>query len=907
MLVIDPILSYSSYYGGTQFDSANALAVDTAGNSYIVGETWSVGLLLLYDVQNFRKAGKDVFVLRMNPALNAVTAATYFGGNGDDIATSSVVAGGDLVIGGETTSTDLPGTAGRYQPASGGGKDGFVTRLRLASGPSVVGTTYVGGFGSDRVNAIVHDVEGNLYVAGFTTSSNFPLSTPSFGELFQGGTNDAFVVKMSPDLSHVYWSGIYGGLGSDNAEAIALGAEGSVWITGTTSSAGLPMVNPAQDVLLGAFDCFVAGIAGDGQSLLLSTYMGGSSSENCYAIQTDSAGNPVVAGSSASANFPTTDGVYQSSRAGSYDNILFKINALSGFVSFATFLGGSQTEAPNALFLNSTGNWCMAGYTLSSNFPLADPVQPDHGGSMDGFLSCLNADATSLVFSTYLGGSEEDRIQDAALQTGSLALLTGLTQSLNFPVTNGALQPTSRGNGDAFLTAINLGGGNVPPVNISVSPSNGNTASALLTYTVEDGNGWRDLRHVYTLIHNVVSAAGGCYVRYDIETNILQLLNDTGTSWVGTAKPGERKVLQNTKCKLDAELSSAWGHATRLQLTLHFSFLSGFGGAKSLLVYSQDRAGIVAGWQLRGGWMVPALAGNVQPAVSYFAPNSGTFPANAFVMQISDLNGASDITDVHFLVNSSLSYPNSCYVKYTRSLNRLQLLNDNTTAFLGALTPGASGTVENSKCILSGAYSAASESGNVLTLVVYLAFKSPAAGSNNMWTLVSDQSNVFLGWQSQGTITVPLSPSFTRPEALSVSVTPLSSSTARFLVTGFDENGSQDIRDLYLLVNTSVSYANGCFLLYRSPTQQVFLLNDAGSSWQAIGTLPGGETLENSQCRVSLALASESSTQDTKTIAYEIYFKPSFTGTRSSYAYVEDEAKLISGWKFLGTLSLPFP
>ncbi|MCW5964856.1 MAG: hypothetical protein KIT83_12525 [Bryobacterales bacterium] len=906
-LVIDPILSYSTYYGGTQFDQANAIVTDAAGNTFIVGETWSVGLLLAYDVQNFRKAGKDAFVLRMNVPLTAFAAATYFGGNGDDIATSATIVGSDLLMAGETASTDLPGTTGRYQPTSGGGKDGFITRLRLILNPAIIATTYLGGFGTDRINAVTRDATGNIYAAGSTTSSNFPLSTPSFGPQYLGGTNDAFVAKFNSTLTQVAWSGIYGGLGADNAHGIALGAGGTVWITGSTSSASIPLVNAAQTVLLGSYDCFVAQIAASGLSLLQSTYLGGGNSDWCYAIQTESAGHPVVAGSSASSSFPITSGVVQPLRSGDYDNVLFKLNGNTGYLIFSTFLGGSGTEAPASLHQDAQGNWCMAGYTASTNLPVFDAVQANHGGSLDGYFSCLNADATALVFSTYLGGTQEDRITGAAERPGSLTMLTGMTHSLNFPIAGSALQPTSKGSGDAFLTGINRSATNAPPVNVSVSPPNGNTETAQLTYTVDDANGWSDLKFVYANIHNVVSPVNACYVQFDVDNNLLRLLNDAGTAWVGAVAPGERTVLQNSQCRIDAERSSVWAHATRLQLTVFYVFQPGFGGVKSLLMYSQDRANTVAGWQLRGGWVVPALAGNVQPSVTYFAPNSGTFPQNAFVMQVTDLNGANDTNEVHLLINATFSYGAACYIRYRRAQNQLQLLNDSTSQFLGALTPGVSGTVENSKCLLSGAYSSASMSGNVLSLVVYLSFKTLAGGTNQVWTLVNDQSSVFLGWKSQGSFTVPIGPAFTKPVAHALSITPLSSTTATIAATGFDENGAGDIRDIYLLVNSSLSTVGGCYLLYRSPTQQVFLLNDAGSNWQGVGVRGSETILENSQCRVNLVLAAKSSTQDTETISYRVEFKPTFHGARSAYLYVEDAAKLVSGWKFFSTIALPFP
>jgi hypothetical protein len=140
-----------------------------------------------------------------------------------------------------------------------------------------------------------------------------------------------------------------------------------------------------------------------------------------------------------------------------------------------------------------------------------------------------------------------------------------------------------------------------------------------------------------------------------------------------------------------------------------------------------------------------------------------------------------------------------------------------------------------------------------------------------------------------------------------VQVTALNASTATIAATGFDENGAADIKDIYLLVNSALSTTSACYLLYRSTTQQVFLLNDAGNNWQGVGVRGSSTILENSQCRIDLALATESTTQDARTIGYRVEFKPAFNGARSTYLYVEDASKLVSGWKFISTFSLPFP
>src|SRR5690606_3154867 len=307
-----------------------------------------------------------------------------------------------------TSSGDLPGTAGRYQNTNGGGKDGFLSRIRLGSSPSVQATTYLGGAGTDRVNALILDFAGNPYLAGYTASQNFPVSS-SFGLTIPGGGSDAFIARFSPDLTNLTWSGVYGGAGGDQAYSLALGSGNTIWFTGSTSSPTLPMASPLQTALSGANDCFLAQVPDTGVALLYSSFLGGASSDFCYAVTTDAEGNPIVTGASASLDFPVTPGVFQPARGGSYDSVVAKLNASSGTLAFATYLGGLQSESSSTVYLDTDGAVCIAGNTQSSNFPTVDPVQPTLGGLVDGFLSCLNPNGTTLLFSTFLGGAEEDR------------------------------------------------------------------------------------------------------------------------------------------------------------------------------------------------------------------------------------------------------------------------------------------------------------------------------------------------------------------------------------------------------------------------------------------------------------------------------------------------------------------
>ncbi len=242
-LVIDPILSYSTYLGGGGLDSANAIAVDAAGNAYVAGHTDSLNFPTANPLRS-RGGGVDAFVAKLNPAGNGLIYCTYFGGSGDDRAFGITVDGsGNAYLTGWTYSTNFPVTSGSRQPVLGGGRDAFVAQLN-PSGSALLYSTYLGGSGHDSGNAIAVDAAGNAYIAGDTYSTNLPVMNALQGS--NSGRQDAFVAKLNATGSSLVWSTYLGGYGDERAAALALDLAGNVYLTGGTTSTNFPTYRAIQ-------------------------------------------------------------------------------------------------------------------------------------------------------------------------------------------------------------------------------------------------------------------------------------------------------------------------------------------------------------------------------------------------------------------------------------------------------------------------------------------------------------------------------------------------------------------------------------------------------------------------------------------------------------------------------------
>ncbi len=479
-LVIDPVLSYSSYLGGRNGEAGIGIAVDAAGNAYIVGATTHGGFPTTSGAfQPAERGVGNAFVAKVDPTGSALVYSTYLGGtNGGPFSPAdvglaiAVDSAGNAYLTGRAGSPDFPTTAGAFQTARGGGSDAFVTKLNPA-GSALVYSTRVGGIGDDQASGIAVDANGNAYVVGATSSTNFPTTAGAFQTAFAGGASDAFVTKLNSSGSALVYS-TYLGAGGDDGQfdvGIAVDAGGNAYVTGGTSSANFPTTAGAFQTTFagGGLDAFVTKLDPTGAALVYSTYLGGSGADSQFngAIAVDKSGNAYVTGSTSSSNFPTTVGAFQPVYGGGpSDAFVTKLDAAGAALVYSTYLGGSGDDFRfgGGIAVDTSGNAYVTGSTNSSDFPTTPGAfQPTYGGRVsNAFVTKLNPAGTGLAYSSFLGG-EEDRGFDIAVDAAGNAYVTGETFSENFPTTAGAFDTTygsprpAPAESDAFVTKLALG------------------------------------------------------------------------------------------------------------------------------------------------------------------------------------------------------------------------------------------------------------------------------------------------------------------------------------------------------------------------------------------------------------------------------------------------------------------
>jgi hypothetical protein len=445
-LFIDPLI-YSTYLGGSGSDEGFGIAVDSAGNAYVTGETSSTDFPTLNSLQPSNAGNIDAFVTKLNPSGSALVYSTYLGGSGLDQGSGIAVdSSGNAYLTGFTNSTDFP-TMNPLQPAYGGGGDAFVAKI-TQTGSALVYSTYIGGSNADAGLGVAVDGLGNAYVAGLTRSTNFPTVNPL--QPANGGEDDAFVAKLNPSGSALVYSTYFGGTGTDVANAIAVHS-GNAYITGYTTSANLPIMNALQPAH-GAFpDAFVAMINRSGSALVYSTYLGGDGWDQGNGIVVDTLGNAYITGSTQSTDFPTMKPLQKLLRGG-FDAFVTKLNPAASALIYSTYLGGSKDDFGQGIALDTTGNAYVTGYTSSTNFRTVRALQPTNGGLSDAFVTKLNPSGSGFAYSTYLGGVGDDHGNGIAQHAGN-AYVTGQTGSANFPTMN-PLQPANAGQVNVFVTEI---------------------------------------------------------------------------------------------------------------------------------------------------------------------------------------------------------------------------------------------------------------------------------------------------------------------------------------------------------------------------------------------------------------------------------------------------------------------
>jgi hypothetical protein len=395
--------------------------------------------------------------------------STFLGGSDEDYVMAMAVDGsGNAYVTGFTVSPDFPFGGG---VGSTSGMSAFVTKFD-PTGTAVIYSTYVGGSAAEGGAGIAVDATGSAYVAGSTTSADFPTSANAYDSTYNGppppsfqdpGAGDAFLLRLNPAGNALLYSSYIGGSDWDSVSGMALDPSGNVYITGFAASTDFPVTPGAFDS--GPGGSFVAKFDAAG-SLAYSTHVSNFASDT---IAADATGNAYVAGN-AFPGFPTTPGAYATTMKGSYDIAVAKINAAGSQLVYSTLLPGSpnvclacmhfmeERDAAYALTVDAAGNAYVTGIATAPDFPTtAGAFDTTRDGRWDAYVTKINPAGSALVYSTLLGGSGYDYGLGIALDSSGRAFVTGWAGA-NFPTTPGAFDTTPDGN-DAFVTVLDSTGG----------------------------------------------------------------------------------------------------------------------------------------------------------------------------------------------------------------------------------------------------------------------------------------------------------------------------------------------------------------------------------------------------------------------------------------------------------------
>ena len=442
-LVIDPVLQWGTYFGGSALDQAYSVAVDGSGNVFVVGWTWSSGFPLANPPGGAYYDGTldgfiDVFIAKFSGSNLSLVWSTYFGGNGWDEAFSVAVDGrGDVFVVGWTFSTsgfplaNPPGGA-YFDDTRDVRSDAFIAKFS-GSNLSLVWSTYFGGSGGDGAYSVAVDGRGDVFVVGFTESTaRFPLANPPGGAYYDGtldGFMDAFIAKFSGSNLSLVWSTYFGGNSSDEATSVSVDGSGNVFVVGQTfSSSGLPLANPPggayyDGTLDGNSDAFIAKFLGNNLSLVWSTYFGGNEDDRAQSVAIDGSGNVFVVGQTRSTfGFPLANpggGAYYDNtyNGGAYDAFIAKFSGGNLSPLWSTYYGGSGYDysGGNRGIVVGAGFIAVVAmtYTTDGSFPVGTLPCPGrfyqgtNGGVEDFAILTFDLNGVPL-WRTFYGGSAHE-------------------------------------------------------------------------------------------------------------------------------------------------------------------------------------------------------------------------------------------------------------------------------------------------------------------------------------------------------------------------------------------------------------------------------------------------------------------------------------------------------------------
>lgn len=384
---------FSTYLGGTTFDEGTGIAVDNAGNVFVSGIAGFAFPVTTGAFDETFNGGSDVFVAKLNHNGSALIYSTYLGASQADSSNDLAIdAAGNAYIVVRTADTviDYPTTAGAFDTTHNGSDDVAITKLN-ASGSTLVYSTFLGGSSADIGRSIAVNGAGEVYVTGSTTDDATDMqTTPGAYDTTHNGATDFFVARFSADGSALIFSTFIGGPGIDNAAALAIDNAGNAYVAGSVN-AGFPTTAGVVDTAsAGSGEIGVSKISANGSTLVYSTFLGGTQGESANGIAVDITGNAYITGENFGGDYPTTTGAFDTTHNGSNDALLTVLNLNATAILYSTYVGGGGADVANDIAVDWAGNVYIAGRTAfdAAPFPTSpEAFQTFNSGGIDAFVT----------------------------------------------------------------------------------------------------------------------------------------------------------------------------------------------------------------------------------------------------------------------------------------------------------------------------------------------------------------------------------------------------------------------------------------------------------------------------------------------------------------------------------------
>ncbi len=898
-------LLFSTYLGGTTYDVGTAIAIDSSDNAWVVGDTQSANFPLNLPLQYQFGGGTDIFISKFT-ASGSLTFSTYWGGRlAEHAGGVALDSSGNIYVAGGTYSADLPVVAA-LQNTNAGNQDAFVMKLNSSANSIIYATYLGGSgtVTGEQANGIAADANGNAYVTGVTNSANFPVTAGTVQTAYDG-SQDAFVTKINPTGSALVYSTYLGGSSFDWANGIGLDPAGNVYIAGYTSSYDFPITGTIQPTLNGLYNSFVTMLNTTGGVLVFSTYYGGTGSDTANAITVDSSGNMYIGGQTSSTNLPLHMPLESANTGGVTGWVArlgvtapapqtpaaVSVTPTSGSGATAVFTakysdtGGGSALTTAGILVNTSAETnfaCWVTYSPSTNlFSLADDL-PSSGST------------TTLPGGTSLQNDECVLNGPASSVSISGNTLT-LTVSLYF-------QPGFAGPQTVYLSAADAGSATgfvalgtwtatIPapaPAVVSVAPSAGTGAGQTFVFTFSDASSANNLAAVAVLFSPSTAYVNACYIVVDRNAGTVALLWDSGLGSNSKAI-GAANVVQNDQCAVGANSLTLTGQT--LTMTMAVSFTGTFNGIKNIYLEAAE-VGINTGFVQEGTFTVVAAG---IPSATSVVPNSGSGTAQRFSFTISDPGGSSGLIAMGMLFASTLNFNNACSLVWDSTRGTIALAYDIQANGAAPIVPGTNTSAANAQCTLNAANTTVLVGTTSVVVTVDLTFEASWFGTKNIYLYATEAASNS-GWVTVGTWTVTSG----TPAAVSVAPASGAGHLETFVFTASDSAFAANISSAAMLftVGSPADTASACYAVFNQTTLQISLYNDAGTGFTS-KNIGSAATLQNSQCAVGYTSVIASGVSVLFTLQIQ-FTTATFAGAKTVYLEA-NEPSSTSGWVSVGT------